>query len=274
LAYIPVNEVGFLYKSDPHFQPTKLALDTGTDFVAAGMPQDPKVKKTILDSIKGKLLAWDPVQQKQAWAIERPGPWNGGILATAGNLVFEGTAGGKFEAYRADNGQKLWSFEAQTGVIAGPVTYTVNGEQYVAVLAGWGGVFPLVTGEVSFKSGRVRNVSRMLVFKLGGKASLPPLPEVEQPALKPPPSRASTTTVHKGERLYQQFCSRCHGDVAVGGTVLPDLRYSSTLDSDQWFYVVMDGLLKQNGMVSFAKDLSRQDAAAIREYVIFRANQK
>ncbi|HEY7616751.1 MAG TPA: PQQ-dependent dehydrogenase, methanol/ethanol family, partial [Terriglobales bacterium] len=98
LAYIPVNEVGFLYKSDPHFQPTKLALDTGTDFVAAGMPQDPKVKKTILDSIKGKLLAWDPVQQKQAWAIERPGPWNGGILATAGNLVFEGTAGGKFEA--------------------------------------------------------------------------------------------------------------------------------------------------------------------------------
>ena len=145
------------------------------------MPQDPKIKKAILDTVKGKLVAWDPVMQKQAWAVERPGPWNGGMLSTAGNLVFEGTAAGHFEAYRADTGEKVWSFDAQTGVMAGPVTYTVNGEQYVAVLAGWGGVFPLVAGEVSFKSGRVRNVSRMLAFKLGGKANLPPLPPEENP---------------------------------------------------------------------------------------------
>ena len=272
-AYIPVNDSGFAFKADTNFKPTHLAMDTGTDGVAAGLPQDPKIKKAILDTVKGKLVAWDPAQQKQAWAIERPGPWNGGILATAGNLVFEGVASGQFEAYRADNGQKVWSFPAQTGVMAGPVTYTVNGEQYVAVLAGWGGVFPLVTGEVSFKSGWVRNISRVLVFKLGGKATLPPVPEIEPPELKPPPSRASAATIRHGEQVYQQFCSRCHGDVAVGGNVLPDLRYSSTLDSDQWFYVVMDGLLKSNGMVSFKRDLTRQDAAAAREYVIFRANQ-
>ena len=95
--------------------------------------------------------------------------------------MFEGTADGHFEAYRADTGAKVWSFDAQTGVMAGPVSYTVNGEQYIAVLAGWGGVFPLATGEVSFKSGRVRNVSRMLAFKLGGKANLPALPELEEP---------------------------------------------------------------------------------------------
>ncbi|HEY1263429.1 MAG TPA: c-type cytochrome, partial [Terriglobales bacterium] len=273
LAYIPVNEAGFVYLSDAKFKPTHYAMDTGTDAVAAGLPQDPKVKQAILQSIKGKLLAWDPVNQRAGWAIERPGPWNGGILATAGNLVFEGVASGRFEAYRADNGQKLWSFDAQTGVMAGPVTYTVNGEQYVAVLAGWGGVFPLVTGEVSFKSGRVRNISRMLAFKVGGKAGLPPPPEIEEPALKPPPSRATAATIHRGEQVYQQFCSRCHGDVAVSGGLLPDLRYSSTLDSDQWFYVVMDGLLKANGMVSFKQDISRQDAAAAREYVILRANQ-
>jgi quinohemoprotein ethanol dehydrogenase len=273
LAYIPVNDAGFAYKRDEHFRPTHLAMDNGLDAVAAGLPQDPKIKKAILDTIKGKLLAWDPIKQKQAWAIERPGPWNGGILATAGNLIFEGTASGQFEAYRADNGQKVWSFEAQTGVMAGPVTYTVNGEQYVAVLAGWGGVFPLVTGEISFKSGWVRNISRMLVFKLGGKASLPPPPEVERPVLEPPPSRASAATVHRGEQVFQQFCSRCHGDVAVGGGLLPDLRYSSTLDSDQWFYIVMGGMLRSNGMVSFAKDISREDAAAARDYVIFRANQ-
>jgi alcohol dehydrogenase (cytochrome c)/quinohemoprotein ethanol dehydrogenase len=273
MAYIPVNDVGFAFKSDDNFKPTHLAMDTGIDIVAAGMPQDPKIKKAILDTVKGKLVAWDPAQQKQVWAVAQGGPWNGGILTTAGNLVFEGTANGHFEAYRADTGEKVWSFEAQTGVMAGPVTYTVNAEQYVAVLAGWGGIFPLATGEVSLKWGRVRNISRMLVFKLGGKANLPPLPEEEEQVLKPPPSRASVATIHRGEQVYQQFCSRCHGDVAVGGNVLPDLRYSNTLDSDQWFYVVMDGVLKPNGMVSFSKDISRQDAAAAREYVIFRANQ-
>jgi quinohemoprotein ethanol dehydrogenase len=273
LVYIPVNEVGFKYKSAENFQEKKLAANYGIDVVAAGMPQDPKIKKAILSTVKGSLVAWDPVQQKRAWSIERPGPWNGGTLSTAGDLVFEGTAGGRFEAYRADNGEKLWSFDAQTGVMAGPVTYTVNGEQYVAVLAGWGGVFPLATGEVSFQSGHVRNISRMLVFKLGGKAALPPAPQVEQPVLHPPASTATAAEIHQGERLFQRYCAGCHGDVAVSGGVLPDLRYSSTLANDQWFYIVLGGMLKQNGMVSFAPELSHQDAAAIRSYVIFRANQ-
>jgi len=219
------------------------------------------------------LVAWDPLQQKQAWAIDRTGPWNGGVLSTAGNLVFEGTAGGAFEAYRADTGAKLWSFPAQTGVMAGPVTYTVNGEQYVAVLAGWGGVFPLATGEVSFKSGRVRNISRMLVFKLGGKANLPEVEPPEEPALTPLPNAASTATIRNGEQLFQRYCAACHGDVAVSGGVLPDLRYSGTLDNDGWFNVVLNGILQQNGMVSFAKELSHEDAVAIRAYVIFRRNQ-
>ena len=273
LVYIPVNESGFEYKSTDHFAMSQLAGNFGLDMVAAGLPQDPKIKQAILASVKGKLLAWDPVRRKAAWAVERPGPWNGGVLSTAGNVVFEGTAGGNFEAYRADNGQKLWSFPAQTGVMAGPITYEVNGEQYVAVLAGWGGVFPMVTGEVSFKSGRVRNVSRMLVFKLEGKAKLPPLPEVEPRKLNPPPSTASTATVHKGEHLFQKYCSNCHGDVAVSGGLVPDLRYSSTLASEQWFYIVRGGMLQSQGMVSFARELSKQDAAAIRAYVIFRANQ-
>jgi len=273
LVYIPVNDVGFKYKSVENFKFSKLAGNYGVDVVAAGMPQDPKIKKAILDTVKGKLVAWDPVRQKQAWAINRPGPWNGGTLSTAGNLVFEGTAGGNFEAYRADTGEKLWSFTAQTGVMAGPVSYTVNGEQYVAVLAGWGGVFPLITGEISFASGHIRNISRVLVFKLGGKASLPPAPEAETPVLNPPASQASAATVQHGEQLYQRYCQVCHGDVAVSGGVLPDLRYSGALDGDQWFYVVLGGVLKGDGMVSFSKELSREDAAAIRSYVIFRANQ-
>lgn len=273
LVYIPVNESGFEYKSPEHFAMSQLTKNFGLDMVAAGMPQDPKIKQAVLASIKGKLLAWDPVGKKPAWTVERAGPWNGGVLSTAGNLVFEGTAGGDFEAYRADNGRKLWSFPAQTGVMAGPITYAVRGEQYVAVLAGWGGVFPLAAGEISFKSGRVRNVSRMLVFKLDGQAELPPLPEVEPPRLNPPPSTATASTIHKGEHLFQRYCSTCHGDVAVSGGLLPDLRYSSTLANDQWFYIVRGGLLQSQGMVSFAKELTKEDAAAIRAYVILRANQ-
>ena len=274
LAYIPVNDSGFAYKAEENFEARNLAGNFGVDVVAAGMPQDPKVKKSILDSIKGKLVAWDPIQQKQVWAIDRPGPWNGGVLSTAGNLVFEGTASGNFEAYRASTGEKLWSAPAQTGVMAGPVTYTVNGEQYVAVLAGWGGVFPLATGEVSFKSGRVRNISRMLVYKLNGKAALPVLPEIEAPVLRPPASTATTEDIKHGEATYQRFCSTCHGDVAVSGGVIPDLRYSSALSTDQLFSsIVLGGLLRKEGMVSFAKELSADDVKSVRSYVIFRANQ-
>jgi quinohemoprotein ethanol dehydrogenase len=273
LTYIPVNEGGFNFKSEQGFEFKSQAMNVGIDMVAAGMPQDPKIKKAILDTIKGKLVAWNPVEQKQAWAVERPGPWNGGTLVTAGNLVFEGTAAGRFEAYRADTGEKVWSFEAQTGVMAGPVTYTVEGEQYVAVLAGWGGVFPMATGEVSFKSGRVRNVSRMLAFRLDGKSSLPPLLPREEPALHPPPSTASAAEIHRGEAVYQRFCSGCHGDVAVSGGLLPDLRYSSALSNDRWFKIVRDGEYQSLGMVPFGKEVSQQDAADVRSYVIFRANE-
>ncbi|HEU4386310.1 MAG TPA: PQQ-dependent dehydrogenase, methanol/ethanol family [Blastocatellia bacterium] len=273
LVYIPVMDLGFVYKAPEKFEAKKLAFNVGVDFVAAGMPQDPNVKKAILDSVKGRLVAWDPVRQKQVWDVPRPGPWNGGTLSTAGNLVFAGTASGNFEAYRADTGEKVWSFAAQTGVMAGPVSYSVNGQQYLGVLAGWGGVFALATGEVSFKSGHVRNISRMLVFKIGGKAALPPDPGAAEPTLNPPPSTADTATVKSGEALYQRFCSNCHGDVAVSGGLLPDLRYSSALKDDRWFDVVLGGSLRNSGMISFATELSRKDAQNIREYVILRANQ-
>jgi quinohemoprotein ethanol dehydrogenase len=273
LVYIPVQQVGLVYKSDEHFASSKLANNYGIDVVAAGMPQDAATKKAVLDSIKGSLVAWDPIGQKPAWSVDRPGPWNGGTLSTAGNLVFEGTAAGNFEAYTADKGDKVWSFAAQTGVMAGPVSYSVSGEQYVAVLAGWGGAFPLTAGEVSFKSGQVKNVSRILVFKIGGKSKLPPLPSTSPPRLVPPAATADASVVKSGELLYQRYCAACHGDTVVSGGLVPDLRYSRLLASDLWFSVVLGGDLRQSGMVSFAGEISRKDAANIRAYVIARANQ-
>ncbi len=273
LVYFPVLESAFAYKSAERFAHNTLAWNNGIDPVAAGMPQLPEVKKAILGSIKGHLAAWDPVNQKEVWRAERAGPWNGGALSTSGNLVFEGTGNGQFEAFRATTGEKLWSVSTECGITAGPISYTVNGEQYVAILVGWGGVLPLAAGEVGLQTPRVANVPRMLAFKLGGKASLPPAPDVTPPALTPPRATANAAVVKKGEELYQHYCSGCHGDVAVSGGVLPDLRYSGALGNDQWFKIVLDGMLQSYGMVSFSREFSRKDAAAIREYVIFRANQ-
>jgi quinohemoprotein ethanol dehydrogenase len=273
LVYLPIQDAGFFYKSDEHFQGKPMASNVGIDLVAAGLPQKPEIKQAILGSIKGRLSAWDPVQQKEIWRVERPSPVNGGVLSTAGNLVFEGTAQGNLEAFRANTGEKLWSADTQSGVVAAPISYSVNGEQYIAVVVGWGGVFPLATGEVALKSGRVQNIGRVLAFKLGANSHLPPLPAFSPLQLKPPRSTATPAVLHKGEALYQRYCSSCHGDVAVSGGVLPDLRYSATLANDTWFEVVTGGSLRQFGMVSFAKELSRDDTSAIRAYVILRANQ-
>jgi alcohol dehydrogenase (cytochrome c)/quinohemoprotein ethanol dehydrogenase len=273
LVYFPVMDCGFPYKSAEHFRQSRLGWNNAIDPVAAGMPQALEVKKAVLASIKGRLTAWDPINQREVWHAERPGPWNGGALSTAGNLVFEGTGYGRFEALRATTGEKLWSAPAQSGVIAGPISYSTNGEQYVAILVGWGGVLPLAAGEIGLQRPRMANVPRMLAFKLGGKTVLPPAPEVKLPVLAPPHSSASSEKIKAGAALYQRNCSGCHGDVAVSGGVLSDLRYSVALSSDQWFQIVLDGTLQPYGMISFSKELSKQDASAIREYVIFRANQ-
>jgi len=273
LVYFPVLEAGFAFKSTEHFSHSAFAFNNGLDPVAAAMPQEPNIKKAILDSIKGHLTAWDPVKQIEVWRVDRPGPWNGGALSTAGNLVFEGTGYGQFEAFRANTGEKLWSASTQSGMTAGPISYSVNGEQYVAILVGWGGVLPLAAGEVARQFPRMNNVPRMMAFKLGGIATLPPVPDVKPQNLTPPRATASAATVKKGEALYQRFCGGCHGDVAVSGGVLPDLRYTGALANEQWFSIVRNGLLKSYGMVGFSKELSRQDAEAVRGYVIFRANQ-
>lgn len=286
LVYLPVMDAGFFYKHDEHFQEKALAFNAAIDWVAAGLPQKPEIKKAVLAGVNGHLCAWDPVQQKEIWRVERASPVNGGVLSTAGNLVFQGTAQGNLEAYRAATGEKLWSADAQSGIVAAPISYSVSrvdpinpgnsadNEQFVAVVAGWGGVFPLAAGEVALKSARAQNVYRVLAFKLDGKATLPPLPQFTPAKLHLPRPTGSAATMQRGEALYQRYCSTCHGDVAVSGGVLPDLRYSAALANSQpWAEVVLGGSLQSLGMISFSKELSPKDAEAIRAYVISRANQ-
>jgi PQQ-dependent dehydrogenase (methanol/ethanol family) len=220
---------------------------------------------------KGYLVAWDPVRQKEAWRVNQPEAANGGTLATAGNLVFEGDVNGIFHAYAADTGKGLWSEDVQSDPMAGPVTYTVDGEQYVAVLTGLGGGSGLMSGGELARSGPKRNVSRVVAFRLGGKAALPSPPPLNR-LLNPPPSTADAATIAKGAGLYGQNCSFCHGMNAVGG-ILPDLRYTPFLVGDGWHEVVLNGALRGKGMMPFADRMTASDADAIRAYLIDRAHQ-
>ena len=148
LVYIPAQDIPFAYGDPKTFAANPLAFNTGIDPSILGLPDDPRVKAQVLASVRGYLKAWDPVTQKEVWRVEQPGAWNGGVLSTAGGLVFEGNAAGTFNAYSADKGAALWSFAAQTGVIAAPISYSVGGQQYVAVVVGWGGSYPLSFGEM------------------------------------------------------------------------------------------------------------------------------
>jgi quinohemoprotein ethanol dehydrogenase len=274
LVYIPAQELPFPYLLDRQFEPKVLATNMGIDQVATSLPQDPAIKAQALAGLKGYLLAWDPVAQHEVWRAEYKGPWNGGVLSTAGNLVFQGSAAGDFLAYRASDGKPLWSFPAQTGVIAAPMTFAVAGKQYVTVLAGWGGVFPLVAGELAFKSGRQVNRSRVLTFALDAAAQLPPVKPVAVSFPAPPAQPVSAALAAEGAQEYARRCGMCHGDAAVSGGLVPDLRYSAALRSDSlWRAAVQDGVLESEGMISFKSVLNAHQQAAVRAFLIKRAQE-
>lgn len=278
LVFIPAQITSYPYIPAAGWKPSKLGFNVGMDTANNAMPADNAVREAARKATKGVLIAWDPVAQKERWRVTLGGPWNGGVLATAGGLVFQGNAMGNFVAYDSASGKNLWSFEAQTGVVAAPMTYSIDGQQYVAVLAGWGGAWAITAGVLSDMSGPVRNISRLLVFKLGGKAKLPAMPAADDLPLDPPALTAAADVVKTGATFYGRYCTVCHGDAAVQasarGGVIPDLRYSGTLASaENWQMIVHDGALKDNGMVSFAPVMSKPEIDSIRQYVIARANE-
>ncbi len=273
LVYIPAQFAAYPYFPEKDWKPQAVGFNTGVDSAASAMPAIKEARDAAKAATTGAVVAWDPVAQKERWRIPFKGPWNGGMLATAGGLLFQGNATGTFAAYSSKDGKQLWSFPAQTGVVAAPITFTAGGEQYVAVLAGWGGVWPLATGVLADKSGPVRNISRLLVFKLGGKAKLPDAPPFEERPLNPPPLVGTPATIAQGGNLYGKYCTVCHGDAAIGG-LLPDLRHSAmNTDPAAWQTVVHDGALVDNGMIGWAKYMTKEQIESIRHYVIKRAHE-
>jgi quinohemoprotein ethanol dehydrogenase len=276
LLYIPANLAGLPYgppSGNKDRQAMARGFNVGLDWGAGALPRDPGVIKATIAATKGALIAWDPVARKEKWRVSYDTPWNGGALATAGNLLFQGSALGKFQAFVADSGKPLFSLPVQSGVLAAPSTFTVRGEQYVAFTTSHGGVYALAPGKVGGAFNRMPNIPRLIVMKLGGKAQLPPLPAQPLMALDPPKATGTKAQVANGLALYSRYCSVCHGDSATSGGVNPDLRHSGVIaDADAWKAILIDGALKENGMVSFASVMTPAEAQDIRHYVIDQAH--
>jgi len=269
LAYIPAQVAPALLEPDNEAVWTgKGTLQLGTLPVA--LPEDPTALKQVVDMYEGRLIAWDPIAQKEVWRQTYPTIWNGGTLSTAGGLVFQGTANGEVRAYAADDGELLWKAPANTGVMAGPVTYAVDGEQYVTFMAGWGGIFPTGFGGLAGNT-QVEPRARVLTYKLGGKQTLPDEPKRKiEIASDIPELTADDKTVGEGRDLFNTHCGACHGFSAYSGGVVPNLRNMGAETHDDFLRIVAGGALAGKGMPAFADRLSQDQIETIHQYLIKR----
>lgn len=271
LVYIPAQDMGLPFEADADPDPKAGVYNTGTS-MKGGSAMPPADLKNIFASMKGYLIAWDPRASKIAWRREMEAPFNGGILATAGGLIFEGNTSRTLVAYDANDGKTLWTFNAQVAISAPPISYALDGEQYVAVLAGYGGGWPMLGGQLALKAGPGVWPNRLLVFKLDGKAKLPSVTPRQQLPLDPPEDNAPAALIAKGDGLYGRYCLRCHGAAAVSASFVPDLRRSPYLH-DGLEAIVLNGALEDLGMPRFDTVLNSADVRAVRAYLIRRANE-
>jgi quinohemoprotein ethanol dehydrogenase len=256
LVYIPARDIGWVFspRGDTIFTYGAKSLDLPGN--------DPAVPET-----SGYLKAWDPLRQRLVWQISLPTIWNGGALATAGGLVFQGTGTGYLYAMDAATGELLKEIFLGTGVVAPPISYAVGGEQYIAVLAGWGGPTAMaMQGEEA--AATYVNAGRVLAFKLdGGAVDTPPLRPARRIAATLSLDSIDRDAAEHGRMLYVRNCGWCHG--VYGSTpMLPDLRYMSAEVHQLFDEIVLEGLYEAKGMASFAEHLSKPDVDAIYAYIL------
>jgi quinohemoprotein ethanol dehydrogenase len=275
LVFIPAMEAMMPYSTAKNFIARKgghwnLGQD-GAGMKGGSMGQVPNAlaEAMVKKMLRGNLIAWDPVTQQERWRVKHPTVWNGGILTTKSGLVFQGTGDQRFIAYDASSGEKLWEAPTGTGIVAPPVTYEIDGEQYIAVMAGWGGVGGLTLPNVIQSDG----TSRMLVYKLGATAPHPLKAKGFYMAEAPPASSASSASVANGESLYNENCNRCHGQNIGRGGVIPDLRYMNAGTRALFDDIVRGGLFRNVGMVSFSDVLGEEETQDIHNYLIHMANK-
>jgi quinohemoprotein ethanol dehydrogenase len=268
LVYVPAREGSImLHAPDKDWTYNPKLWNRGEDAAYDG-PVVPKL--LAAPPMTGHLIAWNPVEQREAWSVTFPVVESGGVLATGGNLVFQGRSDGKLCAYQATDGKKLWEFDAGTGIMAPPVTYLVGGVQYLTLMVGWGGAAGIINppGGGPFKPG----FGRILTFAIGGSAKL----DVPRFGHQGPPSpairiNASPATIHAGSILFDKYCFYCHGVNAVAGSGIPDLRYATAETHHQFEAIVLGGARESRGMPSFGDVLKREQLPAIQAYILSRA---
>ena len=269
LVYIPALDLEFTYAQDNAFKHEPGEWNLGIAFAPEepAPPATPEEQMEALRGVQGRLLAWDPVTQKEMWRVEHASAWNGGLLSTAGNLVFQGRSDGMFAAYTADNGELVWETEVHTGIIAAPVSYEIDGEQYIAVVAGWGGAFGTTAGVPRHK-GNVLEEGRVLAFKLKGGGELPE-PAITHVNMEVPPEDITGTPeqLFNGQQKYTQYCSICHGAGVTSGSQIPDLKYMTESGYARFDTVVFNGVFEGLGMPKFDHVLSEQDVADVKAYI-------
>ncbi len=258
-AYIPAIEQSKIYVDAPNLKdwtfPKGQMIANGTGVPPADMKLPP---------FKNYLLAWNPVTQKPAWKVPLIGAKAGGIMATGGNLVFQGNITGELVAYAGDSGKKLWAFNAQNGILAQPISYMAGGKQYVTVMTGWRQSGMSGTGyEWAYRQQK----RRVLTFVLGGKGTLPPADRSMPAIMDDPKFVIDEAKAVAGEKTYGARCGVCHGGALKSGGAAPDLRAAPIpMDYESLRAVLQDGALISRGMPRYA-EFSREQVAEIQHYI-------
>ena len=281
LVYIPAQENAFFYAVEENYKKTGIfKRNPGRWNMGIEMSSLAQNVLSNLESMPepgGFLKAFDPLTGETKWSVPIPHYWNGGVLGTAGGLVFQGDALGMFSAYDKETGERLWEFNTYTSMLAPPISFEIDGEQYVSILTGSGGgdLFggePLPPIEIQ-ASLTYNNFGRLLVFKLGGQKELP-IPDVRDNTIPEQVlADASNDQIRNGESNYNQYCAVCHGFVVKSAGGLPDLRKMTTGTHDLFNKIVLEGILGSNGMAGFSDVLSEDDVDNIHHYVRARAHE-
>ena len=259
-VYLPVHETSNRLAEDPGWKHNPGGWNLGIRYGAGSVVR------------RGALLAWDPVAQREVWRVPLAHWWNGGVLTTAGGLVFHGGGDGRLVAYDTRTGDVLWASDTGLGIIAAPVTYLVDGEQYITVAAGWGGAPGRTSDAPTGEAARYHQSGRILTYKLGSSASMPSLelrpdgpfiPEIDLPS--------DPETIADGKDLFQRRCQHCHGAAGASKGSMPNLQEASQATHEAFQQIVRGEIREPLGMPSFAELLSEGEARAIQAYIVSEA---
>ncbi|MDO9478136.1 MAG: PQQ-dependent dehydrogenase, methanol/ethanol family [Pseudohongiella sp.] len=270
-VFVPTQNTTYQYSNPAEFVPQTTGWNLGLDANPAE-PANPRAAEILENEPLSALLAWNPVTQTEAWRVNYSVYGNSGLLSTGGGLVFQGSADGQFHAYRTDTGEQLWNFEVGDAILGGPVTYELDGEQYVLALAGQGGAISVSMGLLSGNYPRQRN-GRLMAFKLGADGQLPQIDIVPSQPLNLA-GISSSGDANMGGVLYGAYCLVCHGPMAMSSGPIPDLRYTPMLLTEAGFHgIVLEGNLLSRGMPGFSADIGAGEVEHIRAYLLQLAGQ-